>query len=213
MKTLERPSLLRKTAYDRGPKRALDLTILLVAHLALLPLWLTLWIVLPILIVLDSGWPVFYRQKRVGRDGTVFDALKFRTMVVHADKIGPAWTDKNDPRITRVGRVLRKTALDELPQVLNILKGDMSFVGPRALALEEHALLVKSVPRFIERVSLRPGLTGLAQVYGNRDDAREKISYDLRYVESVSLFLDMKLLFLSVWVTARGRWESRQKKI
>ena len=112
-----------------------------------------------------------------------------------------------------MGRVLRGTALDELPQVLNILCGEMSFVGPRALAVEEMVHLVAQSPEFRQRLASRPGLTGLAQVYTDRDDAQEKLKHDMEYARRMGLWLDVKLLFLSVWITARGKWESRSKKL
>ena len=191
-------------------KRPLDLAILLVVHLLTLPLWLLLWIVIPMLIVLDDGLPIFYRQRRIGRGSRLFHALKFRTMVRDADQLGPAWTASGDPRLTRAGRLLRRTALDELPQVINILNGEMSFVGPRALAEQEHNHLLQQLPGFNRRLVLRPGLTGLAQVYTNRDDSESKLAYDLEYASRMSMWLDVKLLFLSLWVTLRARWERQR---
>lgn len=193
-------------------KRPLDLIILVGAHVILAPLFLSLWIVIPVLIVLDSGWPIFYRQRRIGRHGQVFHALKFRTMVRDADIIGPVNTAEDDHRITRVGRILRGTGLDELPQVVNILFNDMSFVGPRPLAEREYRTLASQIPGFQGRLRVHAGLTGLAQVYADRDDATEKLRHDLAYAQSFSLWLDVKLLFLSVWITIRGTWESRQSK-
>jgi lipopolysaccharide/colanic/teichoic acid biosynthesis glycosyltransferase len=193
-------------------KRPLDLTVLLLAHLFLLPLWLLLWTVIPLVLLLDDGFPLFYRQRRMGRNGQVFGAIKFRTMVRNAEQMGWA-TSENDPRLTKAGRILRKTALDELPQVINILRGEMSFVGPRALAESEHEFFREHVPDFDKRLIQRPGLTGMAQVYANRDDAEEKLSYDINYSKRMSLWMDIKLLFLSVWVTLRGRWESRGEKL
>ena len=196
-----------------GYKRPLDLLILLAAHLLLLPLWLGLWTLIPLMILLDSGRPVFYGQRRIGRDGQPFWALKFRTMVRDADRIGPVWTSDGDHRITRVGRLLRATGLDEMPQVINILRGDMSFVGPRPLAEAELHLLSREVPGFEQRLQVPAGLTGMAQVYANRDDAREKLACDITYARSLSLWLDLKLLFLSVWITFRGTWETRGAKL
>jgi len=113
-----------------GYKRGFDLTILVIAHCLLLPLWLILWTAIPLIIWLGDRGPVFYKQKRVGRDGDVFTILKFRTMVPEADRMGPSWTTVGDPRVTRAGRILRRTALDELPEILSIWKGEMSLVGP-----------------------------------------------------------------------------------
>lgn len=212
---IDRDARLRIGAprYNGVPKRLLDLAVLLAAHLILLPIWLLLWGLIPLLILVDDGPPVFYRQRRIGRNRKALYVVKFRTMVRNADRIGPAWTKRGDTRLTRVGRLLRGTALDELPQLVHILRGEMSFVGPRALAEEEFRELEKEVPGFAKRLALRPGLTGMAQVYVDRDDASSKIAYDLKYAEEISLWLDMKLLFLSTWITTRGKWEKLGRKI
>jgi lipopolysaccharide/colanic/teichoic acid biosynthesis glycosyltransferase len=185
---------------------------MVLAHLLLLPVWVVLWTAFPLIIWLGDRGPVFFRQQRVGRDGRVFIVLKFRTMVPDAEKKGPAWTTEGDSRITRVGRVLRRTALDELPETLSIWKGDMSLVGPRALDAPEQRWLETQIPGFSDRLRVRPGLTGLAQVYDDVDDARTKLRYDLEYIERMSLWLDLKLLFLSVLNTLTGRWDKRRGK-
>lgn len=118
---------------------------------------------------------------------------------------------ENDHRVTKVGKFLRATAMDELPQLINILKGDMSFVGPRALAVEE---INPSLSGFAERHTIRPGLTGPAQIHAPRDAAfEEKLRYDLEYVRNQSFLTDLRLIFLSVWITLRGKWESHERKI
>lgn len=193
-------------------KRPFDLIVLFLAHLILLPIWLLIWIVIPLLIWLNDKGPVFYGQKRVGRGGKEFMVFKFRTMVKDADRNGPTWTLEGDPRVTRVGRILRKTALDELPSLLSILKGDMSFVGPRALAMEEQKFLEKTISGFEKRLSVRPGLTGLSQVYNRDDEPRRKLRYDLKYIENMNLWLDLKLMLLSVWNTITARWDRRKGK-
>ena len=190
-------------------KRAMDLAVLAAAHLAALPLWALLWLAIPILILLDDGRPVFYRQRRVGKDGALFEVLKFRTMARGSDEDGPARTARDDPRVTRFGRLLRRTALDELPQVLNILRGEMSFVGPRALSAAECAELAERLPDFALRQAALPGLTGLAQVYNTGDDPERKLAYDLDYVRRRSPLLDAKLLALSAANTLRARWDRR----
>jgi len=159
----------------------------------------------------DNG-PVFYVQERWGRGERKFKAYKFRTMVPHADqKWGLKPAQENDERVTKVGKFLRATALDELPQLFNIWKGEMSFVGPRALAVGE---LHPSVPSFSERHQARPGLTGPAQIYAPRDASfEEKFRYDLDYLQNRTFGRDLKLLFLSLGITLRGKWESREKKI
>lgn len=195
-----------------GYKRVYDLSILLLAHLLLLPLWVLLWITIPLLIWLDDRGPVFYRQERSGKDGKIFTILKFRTMIPEADRRGPAWTMESDPRVTRIGRILRRTALDELPEVLSIWKGDMSLVGPRALDVEEQSTLEREIEGFSDRLKVRPGLTGLAQIYDRADDANAKFAYDLRYLKCMSPFLDTRLITLSVWNTLAARWDQRGGK-
>jgi len=180
-----------------------------------------IWVVIMGLILLDDGWPVFYCQERVGRRGQRFKVIKFRTMIREAEEAGePVQATENDPRVTRVGRWLRKTALDELPQLVNIFCGQMSFVGPRALRPQEKEVWgdkvvpLSQVPGYHRRHQVLPGLTGLAQVYLPADaPRRKKLKYDLLYVKKRSFWLDIKLIILSFWITFRGRWESREKKI
>ena len=164
------------------------------------------------LIKIEDGGPVFYFQERWGKGGRKFKAYKFRTMVANADKkwgIKPA--KENDIRITRTGKFLRATAMDELPQLFNIWKGDMSFVGPRALAVKE---VSPFLPNFLERHKIKPGLTGPAQIFSSRDSTiEEKFRYDLEYIETGNFIKDLKLIFLSVGITLKGKWETRQKKI
>ena len=189
-----------------------DFSILFFAHLFLLPLWIVLWTMIPVAIWLGDRGPVFYSQKRTGKNGKVFTVLKFRTMIPGADRQGPAWTLDNDPRLTRIGRILRKTALDELPEILSIWKRDMSLVGPRALDVGEHQALEEQIPGFEKRLKVRPGLTGLAQVYDPNDIALNKLQYDLEYLQSMGPFLDLKLLVLSVRNTIFARWDRRGGK-
>ena len=158
------------------------------------------------------GGPVFYRQLRKGKDGQVFTVIKFRTMVPDADRRGPAWTRERDPRVTRVGRILRRTALDELPEILAIWKGEMSLVGPRALDLEEHEFLKQQIPDFAKRLQVLPGLASLAQIYDRTDDAYSKFSYDLDYLQRMSPWLDIGILILSLWNTLAARWDQRGGK-
>jgi len=181
-----------------------------------------LWAVICLAIWLGDRGPIFYAQERVGRGGRIFRALKFRSMIPDAEKgRGPVQASENDPRVTRIGRVLRATAMDELPQLLNIFKGDMSFVGPRALRPSEievgadpSAKPVAEIPGGADRHAVRPGLTGLAQVYlPGETPRRKKFRYDLFYIRNMSFWLDLKLIALSFWITARGRWESRQDKV
>ena len=153
-------------------------------------------------IYLESGLPIFFKQTRVGYMGKNFLAVKFRTMVKDSEKSGPMWAVKNDPRVTRVGRFLRKTRLDELPQLLNVLKGDMSLVGSRPERPEFVQDLVKEIPFYKERLLVKPGLTGWAQVnfpYGaSKEDALEKLQYDLYYLKNRSLGLELSIILKTI---------------
>jgi lipopolysaccharide/colanic/teichoic acid biosynthesis glycosyltransferase len=181
-----------------------------------------LWPVIAAAVKLQDGGPVFYAQERVGRHGRLFKALKFRSMIRDAEAgRGPVQAVENDPRVTPVGRILRATAMDELPQLLNIFKGDMSFVGPRALRPSEFEVnggpgsgSIAEVPGAEERHEVRPGLTGLTQVHLPGDTPRrKKFRYDLLYIRKRSFCLDLKLIVLSFWITFRGKWESRSPKL
>ena len=179
-----------------------------------------LWCVIALAINLEDGGPIFYTQERVGRDGRVFHAFKFRSMHHDAERAtGPLQARHGDGRVTRVGRVMRATAMDELPQLWNILRGDMSFVGPRALRPGEIELEggapvpLEAVQGYADRIVVRPGLTGVAQVYAPRDiSRRSKFRYDRLYIRRRSLALDMRLILLSFWISFRGTWESRDRK-
>ena len=198
----------RKDAY----KTRFDLTILVLSHLLLLPIWVLLWTFIPLLIWLGDRGPILYSQQRAGKDGQPFTVFKFRTMVSDASRIGPVWTTQNDPRVTPIGRLLRRTALDELPEIINIIKRDMSLVGPRALDVEEQRSLEEQIPGFEKRLQVPPGLTGLAQVYNHGDNAYDKFRYDLSYLERMGPWLDIKLLLLSVRNTFSARWDQRRGK-
>jgi lipopolysaccharide/colanic/teichoic acid biosynthesis glycosyltransferase len=180
-----------------------------------------LWLAFATAIKLEDRGPVFYRQRRVGLGGRTFDALKFRSMRPDAETAtGAIQAMEHDPRVTRIGRFLRATAMDELPQLLNILRGDMSFVGPRALRPGEidtgsggRLERLEDVPGFEHRLRVRPGLTGLAQVYASRDvPRRQKFKYDRLYVERRSWWLDVRLILLSFWISVLGTWEVRGRK-
>jgi lipopolysaccharide/colanic/teichoic acid biosynthesis glycosyltransferase len=152
----------------------------------------------------------------------VFKALKFRSMRPNAEALtGPVQATENDPRVTRVGRVLRATAMDELPQLVNILVGDMSFVGPRPLRPGEvdvrgdgQVQRLDEIPGYRERHGVRPGLTGLTQVFAPRDISRaSKFRLDRLYIKRATFWLDLRLILLSFWITARGTWEVRGRKV
>ena len=192
-------------------KRPFDLLLSLIGLVVSFPLW----VIVAIAIWLEDRRPILYSQKRLGRNGKEFQLLKFRSMIKDAEQqTGPVWSNKDDHRITKVGRILRKTALDELPQLLNILKGDMSFVGPRAERPELAREIEREIPRFNLRLLVRPGLTGLAQVCGKYNTIpRNKLRYDLLYIRNQSFLLDLKLILLSFWITFTFRWADTEKKI
>ena len=184
------------TPAERVTKRAMDIFISAIVLLILSPLML----LIAAAIKLEDGGPVFFRQKRLTRHGREFDILKFRSMVVDAKKYaGAVLATDNDPRITRVGRIIRPFRLDELPQLINILKGDMSIVGPRPerkVIADEYC---KDIPEFAYRLKVRGGLTGYAQIYGKYNtSAYDKLRLDLMYIENYSLLLDIKLMILTI---------------
>lgn len=194
-------SLLRS-----GIKRVFDLA----ASGVLLAVTLPVMLVTGLCILFEDGAPVFYRQERVGKGGKTFMVLKFRSMRSDAEKSGkPQWATADDPRVTRVGRIIRKLRIDELPQIFNVLNGDMSFVGPRPERPYFVNQLCTEVPYYNVRHSIKPGITGWAQVryrYGaSVDDAIEKLQYDLYYVKNHSLFLDVIILIDTVEVVVLGK--------
>lgn len=197
-------------------KRLFDLALSFVGLLLSAPVWLAI----AVAIALEDGRPVFFTQRRVGRRGQPFTAYKFRSMTVDASSQPARQAEPNDPRVTRVGRLLRATAFDELPQLFNILLGDMSFVGPRPLAESEVEVgrdgdvPLSGYSGYRERHAVRPGLTGLTQVYAPRDLPRErKFRFDAIYVRRAGMCLDLRLIALSFWITFRGRWEDRGRKV
>ena len=190
------PQLMKP--WEEGAKRLIDLA---VAGLVLI-VGLPLWLLIALAIKLDSRGPVLYRQERVGMDGKRFNIVKFRSMVADAEKAGPQWAAKIDPRITVVGRILRKLHLDEIPQVWNVLRGEMSLVGPRPerpVFVEE---LSREIPLYPRRLRVRPGVTGWAQVKHKYDesieDVRKKVQYDLYYIENMSLRMDIKIIVSTI---------------
>ena len=187
-------------------KRLFDI----VCALVLLVLALPIMLVTAILVILESGFPVIYRQERVGLNGRLFNVIKFRSMGTDAEKDGkPRWATGNDSRVTRVGRFIRKTRIDELPQLFSVLKGDMSLVGPRPERPFFVDQLTREIPFYAVRHSVKPGVTGWAQVryhYGaSVEDSAEKLQYDLYYVKNNTLFLDLVILFETVGVVLTGK--------
>lgn len=199
-------------------KRAFDMALAGAGLAVSLPLWA----LFAAAIKIEDGGPVFFSQERVGLNGRVFRALKFRSMIPDAEaKTGPVQASEHDPRITWIGRLLRATAMDELPQLWNIFIGDMSFVGPRPLRPGEvdvngdgQLIALEDIPGYADRHRVRPGLTGLAQVYAARDLPRAgKFRLDRLYMKHAGFCLDLKLLLLSFWITGRGKWEARERKV
>jgi lipopolysaccharide/colanic/teichoic acid biosynthesis glycosyltransferase len=199
-------------------KRPFDIALSFIGIILSFPLW----ILFALAIWLEDRDPVFYKQERIGKNGKIFNALKFRSMIKNAElERGPVQAEENDKRVTKVGKFLRATAMDELPQLTNILKGEMSFVGPRALRPNEaqnhgsnKTIRLNDLPGYAKRHSIRPGLTGLTQVYCPKDfPSKKKFRYDLLYIKNRSFWLDIKLIFLSFLITFRAKWESREKKI
>ncbi len=184
-------------------KRSFDLLVSATALIVLAPLFL----LIALIIKLTSPGPVFYRQQRVGLDGREFTMLKFRSMVVDAEKhTGPVWAQKNDPRVTPIGRFLRRTSLDELPQLINVLKGEMSLVGPRPERKVFVEQFQRHIPKYAERHRVRSGMTGWAQVNGLRGQSpiEERTRYDVYYIENWSLWFDIKIILLTFVAIVKG---------
>jgi sugar transferase (PEP-CTERM system associated) len=188
-------------------KRVVDI----LAALMILPVALPFMIIVSLAILIESGGrgPILYSQIRVKQDGLPFRIHKFRSMVTDAEKNGAQWASKNDSRITRVGMIIRKGRLDELPQLFNVLKGDMSFVGPRPERPEFVKQLAERIPFYEERHRVKPGLTGWAQIcyaYGDtEEDSVEKLQYDLYYVKNYSVLLDLLILLQTAEVVLLGK--------
>lgn len=192
--------------FQQHIKRGMDIGI----SLSVLLFFWPAWVLIAMLIRLDTKGNIFFTQERVGKGGRVFSMIKFRSMVRDAEKrTGPVWAEKNDFRITRVGRVIRKFRLDEIPQFINILKGEMSLVGPRPERPYFVEQLKNNIPLYTKRQKIRPGLTGWAQTRhkydSSLDDVREKMKYDLYYLRNMSLMLDIKILLETVAVMVRGK--------
>ncbi len=190
-----RPSLTRTV------KRSMDIGLALV----FLVLGFPLFVLIALAIKLESRGPIFFRQERVGQGGRIFNLLKFRTMVDGAEReSGPVWATKDDPRVTRVGRLLRRSRLDEFPQMWNVFRGDMSCVGPRPERPHFVKMLQQRIPYYLQRQSVKPGITGWAQVrhpYGSTvEAAAEKLEYDLYYIKNMSVFLDLLIVLSTIQV-------------
>jgi exopolysaccharide biosynthesis polyprenyl glycosylphosphotransferase len=186
-------------------KRFSELSLSLIGLIFLSPFIL----VISLLIKIDSRGPIFYKQERVGERGKIFKLLKFRSMVENAENNGPVWAQQEDKRITRVGRAIRKWRLDEIPQMFNVLKGDVSFVGPRPERAYFVEKLREEIPFYNQRFFVKPGITGLAQVkyqYGaSKEDALEKLKYDLYYIKNLSVLFDLLIIFETIKVVLSGK--------
>ncbi len=201
-----RPSFLifsdgfKKSKISMGVKQVIEFILSMVGLILFTPILL----ILSFLIKIDSPGPVFYKQERVGKGGKIFRLLKFRSMVENAEAHGPVWAEKEDKRITRVGRWIRKWRLDEIPQLFNVLKGDMSFVGPRPERPYFVEQLRKEIPFYDQRHTVKPGVTGWAQIkyrYGaSKEDALEKLKYDLYYIKNFSPLFDLLIIFETIKV-------------
>lgn len=192
--------------WEKFVKRVMDISLSLVILLVTLPILLLLLILIP----LNSKGNPIYKQKRVGRYGKLFTMYKFRTMFLNAEATtGPAWAEENDPRITPLGYWLRKLRLDELPQLINVFKGEMSLVGPRPERPYFVDQFKKEIPLYTRRLQVKPGITGWAQVKwkydSNIEDVKEKTRYDLFYVENVSLRMDFKILINTIMTVVKGK--------
>ncbi len=178
-------------------KRFLDIIFSIILLIVLSPILL----IVSIAIKIDSKGPVIFKQERIGKDGKVFKIYKFRSMVVGAEKIGTGvYSEKKDSRVTRVGKIIRATSIDELPQLVNILKGEMSFIGPRPVLTYHPWKYEEYSEEQKKRFLLRPGITGLAQINGRKQvDWEKRIKYDVEYVEKVNLWLDIKITFITIY--------------
>ena len=196
---------IRKSIYTNHLKRVLDICLAILGLIMALPIIC----ITALAIRLDSAGPILFLQRRVGYNGKVFELLKFRSMAVDAEKNGAVWAQKDDSRVTRVGKMIRKTRIDEIPQIWNVLKGEMSFVGPRPERPEFVQHLQIEIPFYALRHSVKPGISGWAQVlypYGaSEKDALEKLQYDLYYIKNLSAFLDLHIVLKTIRVVLFGR--------
>jgi len=193
------------TFYVKRLKRILDILIAIFGILIIFPLW----ILIAVVIKINSKGPVFYKQERCGKNGQNFNIYKFRSMVVDAEEgTGPVWADIQDHRITKSGAFLRRLHLDETPQLINIIKGEMSFIGPRPERPYFIEKLQSEYPFYQRRLKIRPGISGWAQIKQPFDtsikDVRQKLKYDFYYIENISLRLDLKILINTIWVVFWG---------
>jgi exopolysaccharide biosynthesis polyprenyl glycosylphosphotransferase len=198
------PEILKP--WEEVLKRTLDV----LAAAAILLVGSPIWLLVALLVKIDSSGPVLYKQDRVGRNGKIFKMLKFRSMHSDAEKkSGPVWAAKRDPRVTRVGKIIRRLHIDEVPQFINVLRGVMSLVGPRPERPFFVEKLSSELPLYKRRLKVRPGITGWAQVKYKYDesieDVKVKLKYDLFYIENMSWRMDLKILFNTFYVMLAGK--------
>ncbi len=192
--------------WERKFKRMMDI----LTSTTILIVFSPLWLLIAFLIKLDSKGPVLYKQQRVGQNGRIFNIHKFRSMVDDAEsQTGPQWAQKEDPRVTRVGKVLRKLRIDEIPQFINVLRGEMSLIGPRPERPYFVEKFKKEIPFYARRLKVKPGITGWAQIKGEYDTSFEnvktKLKYDLFYLENMSLRMDLKVILNTIYIMLRGK--------
>ena len=199
----------RENASYRG-KRLFDLILLSISNVFLFPLLLLAVVTLSILIKLEDRGPVLYTQKRIGLNGKVFNLYKFRSMKVNAEQLtGPVLSSQFDQRQTNIGTFMRKRALDEIPQLYNLWNGDMSIVGPRPERPELVEKIIEDLPEFIARQTVKPGLTGLAQIRGKySSDPAVKLMHDQAYIHNMTPLVDIKIILESVYRTVLGKWNN-----
>lgn len=196
--------------WEKRLKRIIDVVVSFLILLVTLPVT----ILIALAIKIDSKGPIFFKQERCGLNNKIFKIIKFRSMIHDAEKMtGPVWSQKRDPRITRVGKIIRKLRIDEIPQMINVLKGEMSLVGPRPERPFFVEKLSEQIPYYKRRLKVRPGITGWAQIKHKYDESIEdvkiKLRYDLFYIENMSLRMDFKILFRTIFVVvfARGHYD------
>jgi exopolysaccharide biosynthesis polyprenyl glycosylphosphotransferase len=182
-------------------KRLMDIVMALSGLILTIPILLLFCIAIKI----ETPGPAFYLQQRVGHNGKYFNVIKLRSMCVDAEKFGAQWANKNDSRVTKIGAFIRKTRIDEIPQLLNVLQGDMSMIGPRPERPMFTAQFNEEIPGFVNRLAVKPGITGWAQVNGGYEiSPKEKLELDLYYIENRSLQFDLKIIFKTVRIVFTG---------
>ena len=195
----------KRSIISKRMKRGMDVILSIVGLAVAIPVT----VVVSVAIKLDSSGPILYKQERVGKDGKIFRLLKFRSMNQDAEPNGPVWADVGDDRTTRVGKVIRKLRLDEIPQMVNVLRGEMSFVGPRPERPFFVEQLRRELPYYFERHTVNPGITGWAQIkcpYGaSKEDALEKLKYDFYYIKHLSVFFDLMIIMETIKTVLLGR--------